>query len=441
MAQMPFLHTRFMKDIELERGVGDAGRAAVQSFLAQWQYCRSNSLKPFDIHQPLPLDEYCRSVIFERKPELRRERMRDQVLAHYRSSLASKLDYAPIVVSQAWIWKIEDILITGPQQYIFGNGSDRDNSILARDNIEDTSGRTIGLAWSLPSTIGLKLSYLISTFNDRVDTAEGRPREKTLDGYEKAIALIFEQANAYSKLRGVEAIDVDTEGDILHRINDVRDELSMIKRVLNQQEEVWREFASSAWPSYWPDGRDGRMKVPIDELYNSERSQIWRQILRPQTQFREFERRIAQLDEDAERIEKSINSKLDLKTKKATLDETHATSLMSAAVFGFTIITIIFTPLSFVVALFALPIDMFQREQIQSRWTDEAGMFTKQYIGTWVGEYRRSYAFQCITDNLLFSHRRSCLGRLRLFLHVGSCKTQSGLFNQEVHREEEGKAT
>jgi hypothetical protein len=62
-------------------------------------------------------------------------------------------------------------------------------------------------------------------------------------------------------------------------------------------------------------------------------------------------------------------------------------AIMSAAVFGFTIITIIFTPLSFVVALFALPIDRFQKQQVPSVWTDQAGMYSTNYMGNWIGEY------------------------------------------------------
>ncbi|KAE9381987.1 hypothetical protein N431DRAFT_458534 [Stipitochalara longipes BDJ] len=57
---------------------------------------------------------------------------------------------------------------------------------------------------------------------------------------------------------------------------------------------------------------------------------------------------------------------------------------MSAAVFGFTIITIIFTPLSFMVSLFALPIDRFQQHQVPSVWTDQAGMYSTKYMGRWI---------------------------------------------------------
>jgi Mg2+ and Co2+ transporter CorA len=82
-----------------------------------------------------------------------------------------------------------------------------------------------------------------------------------------------------------------------------------------------------------------------------------KKIQRPQFQFAKFKRQIAKLNEDAERVERAIDRKLDLKTKHASLNEAHATAIMSAAVFGFTIITIIFMPLSFLVSLFALPID------------------------------------------------------------------------------------
>jgi hypothetical protein len=50
--------------------------------------------------------------------------------------------------------------------------------------------------------------------------------------------------------------------------------------------------------------------------------------------------------------------------KHASLRESHATSMMSAAIFGFTLITIIFTSLSLFASLFALPINRLQAQQI-----------------------------------------------------------------------------
>jgi hypothetical protein len=281
-----------------------------------------------------------------------------------------------------WLWKLKDIVIGGPSDFL---DEDYNIEIAYADNDD----------WTITIGVAMLLSRLID-FLDRpymsqhrpADSGQRGPTERILDGFEKTIALVYEEISKYSKQEGVDEIDIEMESECLHRINDVQDELAMITRVLRQQEDVWRQFSANTWPDLWPGGPDGRMEPPYTILRRLDPTQRerWHVILRPYTQFRDYEKRIAQLNEDTVRIEQAIHTKLDLKTKDATLKETHATAMMSAAVFGFTIITIIFTPLSFVVALFALPIDQLQRAQIQSRWTDEAGMFTKSYIGKWVGK-------------------------------------------------------
>jgi hypothetical protein len=142
----------------------------------------------------------------------------------------------------------------------------------------------------------------------------------------------------------------------LHVIDDIREELSMIRAVLFQQ-EVWKEFTNKTWPQYWPNGPDGRFKAPErpkdpDETKSPKNHQeIWSKIWRPQIQFVKFKRQIAKLDKDAERVERAIDRKLDLKAKHASINGAHSTAIMSVAVFGFTIITIIFTPLSFIMSI------------------------------------------------------------------------------------------
>jgi len=159
----------------------------------------------------------------------------------------------------------------------------------------------------------------------------------------------------------------------------------MIKTVSLQQEEVWKDFASQAWPEHWPDGSDGQFKLDLTSQTTFETpKEIWNKIRRPQSQFTKFKRRVAKLDEDAQRVERAIDRKLDLKTKHANMNESHVTAIISAAVFGFTIITIIFTPLSFIVSLFTLPIDRFQKQQVPSLWNNQTGMYSTNYIGKWI---------------------------------------------------------
>jgi lysozyme family protein len=156
----------------------------------------------------------------------------------------------------------------------------------------------------------------------------------------------------------------------------------MIIMVILQQEEVWKDFSAMAWPDFWKDGKAAFSVDPPQHLTNRQLEsspehaiEYWRKILRTPAQFQKFKQRIERLDEHAARVEQSIAFNLDLKQKfagieqakasmaqaQASTKEAHATALMSAAVFGFTIVTVIFTPLSFILSLFALPIDRFQK--------------------------------------------------------------------------------
>jgi hypothetical protein len=159
----------------------------------------------------------------------------------------------------------------------------------------------------------------------------------------------------------------------------------MIKRVLVQQEEVWKEFALTAWPDFWTTGRMVVTKETMDKAVQAEKEE-WQAIMRIPAQFGKYRRRINDLDEDSARVEQAISLKLDLMAKHSTIRESHATSIMSAAVFGFTLVTIVFTPLSFFTSLFALPIDRFQDNQVFGRFSNETGMYTTNYVGKFIGE-------------------------------------------------------
>jgi hypothetical protein len=75
---------------------------------------------------------------------------------------------------------------------------------------------------------------------------------------------------------------------------------------------------------------------------------------------------------------------LDLRQKHIALQETHSMSVMSASVFAFTIITIVFTPLSFATSLFALPIDRFVSHQMSG--SEDNPVYPSSYITKWLGK-------------------------------------------------------
>ncbi|KAI3338061.1 hypothetical protein F4824DRAFT_499841 [Ustulina deusta] len=88
---------------------------------------------------------------------------------------------------------------------------------------------------------------------------------------------------------------------------------------------------------------------------------------------RVFSKAIAATAEEVKRI---VLIKLDLKQKHATMRETHAATVMSPDIVGFIIIIIIFTPLSFMTSLFALPVDQFQ--------PNEGDRYITAYLGRWM---------------------------------------------------------
>jgi hypothetical protein len=287
-----------------------------------------------------------------------------------------------IAVGQAWLWNIEDAYIVSPYQ------PNRDSIVRGLVAGEPSIGRFMYASGNdRLRTIGCKLTYLIESLESSLvwtPVRDSYQKKPILNAFEKAITLVVEDVNKYADSVGVTKINIEEERKYLHVINDILEELSMIKRVLLQQEIVWKSFANNAWPEYWPNGEEGRMIIPREDwgTFQADERNEWKKIIEAQSLFEKYRRKLSQLNEDAERVERSILIKLDLKQKHTSLQESHSTAVMSAAVLGFTIVTIIFTPLSFITSLFALPIDQFQ-----AKMTDSGGTktYSSSYIGKWAG--------------------------------------------------------
>ncbi|KAF2744925.1 hypothetical protein M011DRAFT_152764 [Sporormia fimetaria CBS 119925] len=326
-------------------------------------------------HMPLlppTLDEYHYPALTQAALD---QRNKDQVLKKYGKGVSG--EELIICVHQLWIWDISGVHI----DLIYPYHVDDDFPALINDFLS-----IINEDYSDPEGIrAVAIGVLMSRM---IDMLEARPKtlmsRSILAVFESALADLSEQVRLYAKKIDFAEVDIDEEKRFFHEIADIQNELAMIKSVLLQQEEVWRDYAYNMWPDQWEGGREGRFLLPQD--YGVLDQDTWREVLRPQTQFQKYKRRIAHIEDEAQRVEKTITAFLDLKQKHATMQETHATGVMSAAVVGFTVITIIFTPLSFLVALFALPIDTFQDRQTVSRFTDESGTYSRGYIAKWAGE-------------------------------------------------------
>lgn len=92
---------------------------------------------------------------------------------------------------------------------------------------------------------------------------------------------------------------------------------------------------------------------------------------------------------DAARIEKNIQDELNLKHTFTTMEDARTSLLLGIADIGFTVVTIIFAPLAFMTAPFALPIVELEKNKIQIEMetsSEDKTAFTKRYVGKWFGK-------------------------------------------------------
>jgi hypothetical protein len=154
----------------------------------------------------------------------------------------------------------------------------------------------------------------------------------------------------------------------------------MIQEILDQQDEILGSLMDDIQHQRTKDGQ------PL--LKHDERS--WDVITQAKDLLKKYIKRTAKIDRDAERIERAVLDKLNLKRTHASIQDAHNSVILGAAVIGFTVVTIIFTPLSFLVGLFALPVDQFSGLQYKQegnagtlKGKDLAAIFGIQLFWNW----------------------------------------------------------
>lgn len=388
----------------------DPKRASLASNSAEGESKHDFSRMPlFGRHMTLTLDEYCKPSLSRRSLE---QRNGDQVLIRYQDIRGDRESLSParlkkvLAVHQAWIWKVGEYVITSfPAEHEVKVWMEDEGLFSDFSGLRSSNGHEAHVCFLL--------SHIIDFFDRAKKSGLSKPPERILDIFERSIVELSDRVRAYTQSATVTALDMKKELQLYHEIEDIREELNMIRSVLVQQEEIWRQFASQALSSRWLN--DSLVPTELD-VRDDEGVEFWRKATRPQVQFPKFFSRIDQLDRDAQRVESSISVRLDVQAKHASIrhadaleteaeqrrkeadrqaaakdEEAHAQAVMNTAIFGFTIVTIIFTPLSFLLAVFALPMKRFSEHQVQVRRanvTDATYMYPTHYIGKWIGESR-----------------------------------------------------
>jgi Mg2+ and Co2+ transporter CorA len=185
-----------------------------------------------------------------------------------------------------------------------------------------------------------------------------------------------EESNSLDRL-----LDIGTETSLLTEVRDIRDELNILTMILNSQ--LWtlgdlknclvEELSLSAASS----------RLMRNHINNMHVADIRKRTLEQERHLKVHKRDIQTMDEQAERLYQSLTDLLDLKQKHSNALEARFASEQALAaaregqtVMVFTIVTIIFLPMSFIAAYFGINMDAFSdlSSEYVATWTFGGGM-------------------------------------------------------------------
>lgn len=148
-------------------------------------------------------------------------------------------------------------------------------------------------------------------------------------------------------------LDIGQETDLLAETKDIRDELNMIRTVLEHQKYVLIDFQDVICETYQGQHRS---QVEVKKRFKDQQRMIDMHL-----------KDIDRMDKQAERIYHSITDLLDLKQKHANAfearfarDQAAGTTRQSKTIMVFTIVTIVFLPLSFITSIFTINMKEFE---------------------------------------------------------------------------------
>jgi Mg2+ and Co2+ transporter CorA len=337
---------------------------------------------PDDLHEPRTLDQSYYSGLSKSALDARD---REQVLSKQRGLVmpSGKLERPLLMVHQLWLWIIDDwTVITA-----FSERAHADSEQSLRGFIDKCSNNARRHALQQDSSAFSKARNIFSSCVNFIEHPENLGMQESLFSvYENAIGDVSNGITKdYKGFQGTlrrplsSEFSIVEESEKLLAVKRLREELSMIKQVFEQQQSAWKDFSKVLERVLLRDSTDGgrntRENFPIpfsDALIDGPfPPRMTRYILR-----------VEQIDRRAESLENELNRLISLKLANASLKEARYASTQGKTVLVLTIITIIFTPLQFMTGLFALPVtDKFP----QSR-NGNGNEFSSGYLSLWLGE-------------------------------------------------------
>ncbi|KAF2212204.1 hypothetical protein CERZMDRAFT_59120 [Cercospora zeae-maydis SCOH1-5] len=303
----------------------------------------------------------------------------DQVVYRFQEKHYKNLEGGPkiFMVDQLWMWILgKDLVVTSfPQRW---RQPRNDPLNVLEGIIEEINSKTrepVQDVYELAMTIAGRCFGTFDRhrkgdddfqFLDMFESSIGAAMDNEaslFQGFSKASRQASDWLRSHEKLEESQdndpafinqLLDVGAETDLLAEIKDIRDELDIIRMVLDHQKHLLPE-----------------LKEAVKAVYHIERSHA--RVRRAEKAFDDQEKTITnpikditRMEAQANRVYESIVSLLDLKQKHANAfearfarDQAAGTQRQGQTIMVFTIVTIIFLPLSFITAFFAVNIEEF----------------------------------------------------------------------------------
>lgn len=295
------------------------------------------------------------------------KRNKDQVVTRQFENISSTAQKPILIVPQLWLWQLGNVLLLAYE------------------------GDWLALATSPECAMGNSIARTVHAFGTRAkydkDSGEVPP---TLDMFENALVTCLAEVDEYVQSEDSKKSMETKEYKFIHEIWDIRDELAMILEVLGQQMTI------------------------VDELLQvlDKRSEHCPELKGAKKLLERYIKRAIKMDKDAERIERGIQDRLNLRRTAASINEAQASvreardaKLLSLSAVGFTIITFIFTPLSFIATLLALDIDWFSNIKHSTNATEIDGSGSDVYSGKKViGIFSKCGVFASTSEAFTYDH-------------------------------------
>lgn len=186
----------------------------------------------------------------------------------------------------------------------------------------------------------------------KLDGSFSSARAKTLDGTDEDASSTDYCDEDGQPLFVDRLLDIGQETDLLAETKDIRDELNMIRTVLEHQKYVLIDFQEVICETYQGQNRS---QFEVKKRFKDQQRVIDMHL-----------KDIDRMDKQAERIYHSITDLLDLKQKHANAfearfarDQAAGTTRQSKTIMVFTIVTIVFLPLSFISSIFTINMKEF----------------------------------------------------------------------------------